>query len=91
MSRYCCKLVVIKEQFCNFTCTYYTYRSNKSPFKKVSHMLSFDVSSCPCSLNAFEITFIQSILQLKPIVSVNEIVQCAASLYYAIAKLRSYI
>ena len=34
MSRYCCKLVVIKEQFCNFTCTYYTYRSNKSPFKK---------------------------------------------------------
>jgi len=34
MSRYCCKLVVIKEQFCNCTCTYYTYRSNKSPFKK---------------------------------------------------------
>jgi hypothetical protein len=54
-------------------------------------MLSFDVSSCPCSLNAFEITFIQSILQLKPIVSANEIVQYPASLYYAIAKLRSYI
>jgi len=54
-------------------------------------MLSFDVSSCPCSFNAFEITFIQSILQLKPIVSANEIVQYTASLYYAIAKLRSYI
>ena len=54
-------------------------------------MLSFDVSSCPCSLNDFEITFIQSILQLKPIVSANEIVQYAANLYCAIEKLRSYI
>ena len=35
MSRYCCKLVVIKELFCNFTCTYYTYRSNKFPFKNL--------------------------------------------------------
>jgi hypothetical protein len=33
LSRYCCKLVVIKEQFFNSTCTSCTYRSNKS-FKK---------------------------------------------------------
>jgi len=39
MLRYCCKLVVIKEQFCNFTCTYYTYRNNKFPFKKKKETL----------------------------------------------------
>jgi hypothetical protein len=28
--RYCCELVVIKEQFCNATCMSSTYKSNKS-------------------------------------------------------------
>jgi len=51
----------------------------------VAHMPSFGVPTCPCSLNALEISFIQSILQLKPVVLANEIVQYAASLYCAIA------
>jgi hypothetical protein len=54
-------------------------------------MLAFGVSSCPCNLNAFKITAIQSILYLKPILSTTEIVQHAASLYYVNSKLKSYI
>ena len=54
-------------------------------------MLFYGVSSCPCSLNAVEITFIHGVLKQQPIVSGNEIVQYAGSLICAIAKLSGCI
>jgi hypothetical protein len=43
LQKYCCKLVIISEQFCNSTCNAFTYKCNKSFSKKISffHLLLY--------------------------------------------------